>query len=374
MINFEVETKVIPDSQRIWIVFSGIRRQYFEHFLQDSVIYLDYPELGLNHESLTDFSKIRQHVRMSNAIAEHQSRDSTKNPPSPDPGQYSGEPFKERSSTIKAGNVRRLYDSLKVGDLVIVPGSAFNPVLFGEVSQNFNPNLTIMTQSRGSPRKVQYRKVKWYRTDVIRSDLPQILQVYLSKPPAIANVPRDSKTERFFHFAYDSYILRQHSFELFRAPLYQGNDPRATEDANRLITYFSAAYCAIEKDKLSDFINLEFEQAIDKFFDDELIEAYSQVFKSPGQIGMLSAAIVMGGFVSICTNVATSSLTHQEIHSGVEITNSIDSKNYENYKKALEDKINPFLKSLSKKELKNIQNKGYRSKQKLGLTSKAKLK
>lgn len=85
MVTVDLATKIIPDSQRIWVVFSGIRRQYYNTFLENSVIFLDYPGLSLTNSAVKNIDKIRQHVRMSNAVDAYEREDFNLNPPSSNP-------------------------------------------------------------------------------------------------------------------------------------------------------------------------------------------------------------------------------------------------------------------------------------------------
>jgi hypothetical protein len=241
---------------------------------------------------------------MSNRYAEYLTGGFGGSPPPLDPSRFDNSNFKEGTNRVKTANIRKMFGLMHVGDLVVVPGTIFDPILFGEITSGFDYRERRTINARQSAREVHFREVEWNRVDVLRGELPRSLQMYLSKPPAIANVPRDKNTEEFFHYAYESYIYNDHSFELFRAPDYSGKDPRETEDANRLICYFIAAYAAIEEEKLESFLKLDFDQALDKFYNEDLVLSYSQVFRSPGQIGLMAAGVLLGGFVTVCTAIA----------------------------------------------------------------------
>lgn len=318
--------------------------------------------------------RIRQHVRMSNRFAEYLTGAFEGAPPSLDVAQYDSSNFKEGANRVKTANIRKMFGQMKVGDLVIVPGTIFDPILFGEISSAFDFRSRRVINARQSAREVQFREVEWYRTDVMRADLPRDLQIYLSKPPAIAYVARDRTTENFFHFAYESYIYHNSSFELLRAPKYSGKDPRETEDANRLVCYFIAAYAAMEKNQLEHFVALDFDQAIEDFYDKDFILSYSQVFRSPGQIGLLAAGVLLGAFVSVCTAIAVNTNAAVSTKTEIHIENKGDDPTLGGQINNLEARVNYLISSMGEKQLSAALKKGHRARKNLGLRSKVRIK
>lgn len=314
---------------------------------------------------------IRQHVRMAIALHEYHRSGIRNRPPSKNPKTYSDAPFEEHSSRVRAGNVRRLYKEVRAGDLVVVPGAAFQPVLFGEITDDFDPKHQISVPGRDY-LPIQYRSVKWTRTNVSRSDIPVDLQRYFLKPPAVAEIARTDATERIYSYAYDSYILREKSFTFFPGPDYSGNDPLETSEANQLISYFVAAYSAIERNKLDEFASLNMLDAIETYYDKDLLESYVQVFRSPGYFSMMTKVTLLAAFVASGVTIATTNVMPAAITDGIRITNSA-SANPNKDQEHLETQLDFLMKSLKEPQLNEMKEKGNRAKKKLGLSAQSKI-
>jgi hypothetical protein len=147
--------------------------------------------------------------------------------------------------------------------------------------------------------------------------------VYLSKPPAIAQVLRSNDTEEFFNLAYPAYVLADRSAVIMDGPKYDGKDPLATIEANYLVSYFIAAFGAIEKDKLPEFAKLNVQGAIAKFYDRSLVQSFSQNFNSPGKYGLIALSAILGAFVSVGISVSLKGYSENELRQGIEVTNSM---------------------------------------------------
>jgi hypothetical protein len=281
MIHADIATKIISPDTAIWVVFPGKGRRFLNDFIKNQIVFLETPALGMTPEVAKDFPTIRRHVRMSVAVANYIRTDATK-VPSRNPKFYSDKPFKNRGDTVLASSVRKLFAKMRVGDLVVVPGLMFEPVYFGEITSDFDAN-DMISVGRYGVEAIPYRRIRWLNLGVARHLIPQSLQVYLSKPPAIAQVLRSSDTEEFFNLAYPAYVLADRSAVIMDGPKYDGKDPLATIEANYLVSYFIAAFGAIEKDKLPEFAKLDVQAAIAKFYDRSLVQSFSQNFNSPGK-------------------------------------------------------------------------------------------
>lgn len=374
MIEIDIKTKIISRRQKLWVIYSGTRRQYYNQFYHDNIVFLDYPELRLDRTDPGNKAIVRQHVRKSNAFDEYERSNFSESPPSESLTHYSDEPFGERSSRVKASNIRRMFFDLEIGDLIMVPGGPFDPILFGEVEKPFDPELLIRAKSRKTERIVQGRRVTWTRTDALRANIPFDLQKYFQKPPAISRVPRDASTERLYGFAYESYVLRDLSFQLFDAPGYSGRDPRGTEDTNQLVSYLIAAYAAIDRGKIEDFAALDWDDAIEIYYNEELVLSYEQVFRSPGHLALMAAAASLAAFVGAGVSVSISNYDAQDIKKGMTIVNSENTTPTTAIEKDTEKKINFLMKSLGEDKIKKMKKKGINGKQKLRLRPRSTVK
>jgi hypothetical protein len=206
MIHADIATKIISPETAIWVVFPGRGRRFLNDFIKNQIVFLETPALGMTQTTAKDFPAIRRHVRMSLAIANYIRTNATK-VPSRNPRFYSDKPFKNRGDTVLASSVRKLFGKIKVGDLILVPGLMFEPVYFGEIISDFDTKDTISV-GRYGVEEIPYRRIRWLNLGVARHMIPQLLQVYLSKPPAIAQILRSNDTEKFFNLAYTPIMPR----------------------------------------------------------------------------------------------------------------------------------------------------------------------
>ncbi|MBD2751216.1 hypothetical protein IC232_31790 [Microvirga sp. BT688] len=372
MLEVDIQTKIVPDNQRIWVVFSGRRRQYYEFFALHNMIFLDYAGLNINEQALSSKGITRQHIRMAISLQEYYRSDSSRGVPSSNPNSYDDSPFEEHSSRVMAANVKKLYGEAKVGDLIIVPGTAFQPVLFGEITEPFNPNATVHAPGKDY-LSVQYRHVSWLRTDVARVDIPYDLQKYFLKPPAISELPRNPINNRIYSYACSSYILPNVSFAFLAAPNYSGTNPLETLDANILITYFVAAYSAIDRGEIEKFSNLDLYDAITEYYNHELVSSYVQVFRSPGFFSLTAKAALLAAFVSACTTLAMTNISPAQLQQGITISNSA-SPSRTSEETILQEQIDLFMKSMKEQQLKELKERGRKAKSQLDLRTQAKVK
>lgn len=306
------------------------------------------------------------------AIAQYHLHSETKKIPSRNSNRYSEEPIKTPSHRVLASSVRKMFGRMKTGDIVIVPGKIFAPVYFGEVTASFNPEDTISIE-RYSNEGIPYRRVRWLNDGVPRTAIPPHLQTFLSKPPAIAHVNRSDETEEFLRFAYPSYVLADKSAVILDGPQYDGKDPLATIEANYLVAYYIAAFHAIENDELDSFAKLDVQSAIDRFYDRDLVQSFTQNFNSPGKYGLSALSAVLGAFVTAAIAITVAGLSPADIGRGVEVTNSVSPED-EHINKDSGIKLDYLFKSLHNKEIQELNELGKKAKKKIGLTTPVKLK
>ena len=371
MIHADIATKIIAPETSIWVVFPGRGRRYINTFLGQQRIFLETPGIAITPKLVSDFPTIRRHVRMSNAIAEYYLHSESKKFPSRNPKSYQEGPIKNASLRVLASSVRKMFGRMKVGDLVIVPGRMFAPVYFGEVTAPFAASDTLEVQRYGH-ETIPFRRVRWLNEGVPRTSIPQRLQEFLSKPPAIARVARDPETEEFFRFAFPAYVLADKSAVMMDGPKYDGKNPLATVEANYLVAYFIAAFHAIEIEKLEEFVALDVESAIAKYYEPNLVQSFTQNFNSPGKYGLTAFSAVLGAFVSVGIAVAIYGLTPAQVHSGIEVTNSVSPVDDPIHGDA-GIKLDHLFKSLHKKEIEEINRLGKRAKKQIGLKTPVKI-
>jgi len=369
MIHFDIATKIVSPDTNIWVIFPGRGRRYLETFLANDAVFLETPALNITAAAVNDVKRIRQHVRMSLAFQEFHKKGGKA--PSRRAAAYPDGVFDEARFTVLAANVRKLFGRVKIGDLIIVPAKLFAPVSFGEVVGEFDPQESIEIGGFGGER-VQYRAVKWVSNYVPRNLIPAHLQIYLSKPPAIAKVPRLPDTDEFFRFAYKSYVLAEKSAVIIDGPRYTGKNPLDTIEANYLVSYFIAAFNAIESDKLSEFSKLQISDAISQFYSAELVVSYTQNFNSPGRFGLVAASSVLAIFVGLGATLAISKLPATAFQNGISVKNSF-APGDDGIAHDAGVKLDYLLKSLGKDQIEDLQKLGDQSRKKIDLKTPVKI-
>ncbi|MGY3617739.1 hypothetical protein [Bradyrhizobium sp. USDA 10063] len=371
MIHADIATKIIDPNVSIWVVFPGRGRRFINDFIRGERIFLETPGLSLPPGKAKDAATIRRHVRMSRAIADFAtSTDTNAKVPSRNPSRYSDAPFKDRSVAVLASSVRKMFGRMKPGDLVIVPGKSYQLVYFAEVISDFVV-ADVTTVARYGSEQIPYRRIRWLNIGVPRYAVPPGLQSYLSKPPAIAHLLRTPETEEFFRLAYPAYVLADRSAVIMDGPKYDGKDPLATVEANYLVSYFISAFAAIEKDQLSEFVDLDVRTAIQTFYDRSLVQSFTQNFNSPGKYGLVALSAILSAFVSVAISVSLKGFSAAELSQGIEVTNSISPADAHLHDTGV--KLDYLFKSLHQKEIDEINTLAKRSKEQIGLDTPVQL-
>jgi hypothetical protein len=363
MISVDIATKIIEPDSSIWVVFPGRSRRFLKIFQSHSIVFLETPGLRLPPASAMDWAAVRQNTRMTLAIMDFL-RGSTKKVPSRRPGSYSEEPFKHGSDRVFASSIRKMFGKIQPGDLVVVPGRMFEPVYFGEVISEYKLADRI-TIDRYPNEEIPFRRVRWLNS-VARSQIPSELQIYLSKPPAVAAVPRLDLTEQFYNLAYPAFVLAEKSAVIIEGPQYDGKNPLATHEANVLISYFISAFSAIEHEKIDEFAKLDVERAIQKFYDEALVQSFSQNFNSPGRFGLIALSAAMATFVSAAVAISLKGYGSADFANGISVTNSVSPDDAAHAAEA-GVKLDYLFRSLNKTEIDKIDSLAKKAKKKIGL-------
>lgn len=369
LIVVDIATKIIPSNAAIWVIFPGLGRRFLDIFLGNDAVFLDTPGIRLSSAVIKNVARLRQHTRMSGAVADYVRKGGT--PPSRNPTTYSDDKLEDGHDRVLASNVRKLFGKVKKGDLVIVPGKQFAPVYFGEVVTDFDPEDSLAI-ARYPNEEIPVRKVKWLNDGVPRHQIPLDLQMYLSKPPAIAQVARSAVSDRFFNLAYPSFVLAEKSAVIMDGPQYDGKHPLATYEANVLVSYFISAFSAIEREELTTFAKLDVFAAIDQFFDESLVQSFSQNFNSPGKFALAALSAAMAVFVSGGIAISLKGTNAESLKSGIEVTNSV-SPHDAHIAKDAGVKLGYLYKSLHKDDIDKLNGLAKRARKNIGLRTPVKV-
>ena len=291
--KLDLNATVIAPSQKIWIVHPGRNREHFETFERENCIFLEFPDLNLTHEIVSNDDLLRQRIRYSQAIR------ASRGPVRQDGTtinltSFPGTPGDDTSVYLRT--IKHLASRMGQGDLVVVPGrSAQGRVLFGEVEGDFFPQQSI--RPRGMDyAEVPVRRVRWLSTDRQKLDLPPSLIKYFEKPPAISAVRRDAVTERFFDFAYEAYIGSSSSYVSLSAPKYDGHDFLSIVPPAQLIALAVSIYKA--QTEGHSIAGLSYDAIIAKYYDESIFRDAQMKFASPGRYNFKDKDRVLSQFVS----------------------------------------------------------------------------
>lgn len=364
-IDIDLNTRIIRDTTRIWIVHPGTRRRFYSTFFDESVVFLEYPGLDLSQKVLKDVDALRQRIRYSQALSHLNAFGSSGQDLSF--SQFTDAPDTDVTTPLRT--IRHLYGAAKRGDLVIVPGiGAYSATMFGEIITSFDENDLIKVPQFSRPLHV--RKVKWLSTDRLRNELPPELARLFEKPPAVVEIRRDDSTDRFFDYAYRSYIKGDEGWSLVSADGYRGNDPRATIAPNKLIVLSVALYNAANAK--ADLSKYSIDQIIDKFYTTEDIDDFSSRFTSPGKYGFKAGAAALAIFVTCSVAVFTAknqSAGAAAEYTDISIGNSGDG--YDEDIKMSQESINYAIRSMNPDALREATSLGQQASRDVNMKSDA---
>lgn len=364
----DINTTIIPASKRIWIVQPGKNRKFFDDFERESRVYLEFPGLDLSPRDLGDDGAVRQHIRRSVAMVGHRGpvRDDGATINLADYPQYP-----DAATAIFLRTVRHLTSNMAVGDLVVVPGfGAYSRVLFGEIATPLN----LADRARIHPYlwgDILFRRTHWLSVNRFKQELPLDLVKYIGKPPAIAEVARNALTERFFEYAYGSFIKEGQSWSTITAPTYRGNDPSAISQPTRLIEFAVAAYRATGAGQ--DLSGLSMDQIIERYYDPTDIEHFGLSFNSPGRLDFKARDSKLAIFVSVVIAMAGAGMLSgcKANSEPVQITNSktVDQA----MSVEMQQQITLMVDGIDQPTAAKLDRIGQESKEKIGLKSVAQI-
>ena len=244
---------MIPSEHAIWIIYSGRRRRFFDQFERENLVFLQTPGFAATPDTFSDIQKIRQHLRMADAIYAYNSKISVVNVPSRNPRSYSAlSDNKNRSFNQAAGNVDRLFNKVKLGDLVLSPAIGhYKGMLIGEVIKEWEASDKVAVDKLHD-EEVPCRKVRWIHKEISRHDFPAQISQRIWNSHAVSELDTVFY-EDIYNIVFDNYVTENKSKIDFHAPLYSSKDPLDTYEGGALIKYFTAAFLAHQNGRLDAF-------------------------------------------------------------------------------------------------------------------------
>ena len=200
---------------------------------------------------------------------------------------------------------RRLYYEAKVGDLVVVPRTAYDTVLIGEFTSSFDPVDVSKHTVYGANHPVPFRKVKWYRADIQKRDFSEGVDRWLGQPDALSTVRPEFKKE-IYDLVYSDYTVGEEAAIHINAGK-NTTDFLALVQGQEEVLFCAALYVAAESRRLDEFfqiVNDEGESAaINRFYDESLLKNTHININSEGKISLITVSREMTLYISIMLGV-----------------------------------------------------------------------
>lgn len=350
--------KLLRDDVKIWLVYAGSQRRFFEDFRQSNGIFLNLPGFDAFDSTFESEELIRQHLAMSDSVARF-IRGATNVPPSRNASTYNAYPYESktpesRSFAAELGNISRMFIDAKPGDLVISPAHGhFDPFLVGEIVGNWSKNDDIAV-AKLLGESVPTRRVRWLNVALARRDFAVRTSKRLQNRHAITLLDDDYYAD-VFDRVYPSYSWQGRSkLDLF-GDGYSGKDPLQPFLAAKLLKYVIASVFAFTDGRMDEFQRMEIDQAIGLFYDEDLIEDLHLNFNSPGKFSVISRRSALAVLVATGLLVATGSVVgnfdDQKKQAAEQVGSAVEGAGQDD----ATGEVDNFLQSMDSVPWKNVQ-------------------
>lgn len=211
-ITVDIRTRFLRDDQRCYILFPGSGYRHYEAMRDDQLVFLDLPGFPISaKESLKEADDLIKRVILSERIQEwHRTGRPADKPPAREIKNLSSHRETDARKRF-AGLVRGFFETIRTGDIIIVPPSAYeHDVLFGEIvddSQVEFAELPTYRTGLENPKfdKIPGRKVRWVAR-LPRHAAPSWLERKIPSPNPLRQIER-SYFEEIFDIMYERYFF-----------------------------------------------------------------------------------------------------------------------------------------------------------------------
>lgn len=313
--------RIIGERNQVFVLHPGQNKRFMEDFVAESAVFLDLPGVTFEVAPTADSPDVQKQLRMSRRLRGWHSR-----------GRPDGKAPSRKLDDYKAGGnddrirflneVEDLYKDAKAGDLIVVPGKGYGrTVLIGEFINDFDPGH-VVRPPRYRGEVVPARRVHWLHANVSKASFSERMIRLMQNRQAIIRVRQPEDLHEIYERTYGDYVWGASSGNLIRVQA-QEVDLRDLTKAADLTNYFAAQYIALKRGELAAFLELDFDDALEKYYDKAYFGGVAVEIHSPGFFGRVMRDAALAGYVSVMLALSSAAIPAQDASSAV-VQNSVN--------------------------------------------------
>ncbi|WP_372400136.1 hypothetical protein ABMY26_31425 [Azospirillum sp. HJ39] len=243
----DLKTRVVNTDVKVFALHSGNYKQFNSVFRTSGRIFLDIPGVTFERGQVSNDPQLKAKVARARRMTQwYRARERGPLPPQ-ELAHYQNTRMGS-SLSAAVGNVKRLYEEARVGDIILVPGDGlFSDVLMGEIIEDPPAGEDRIQLEVYQEDTIPYRRVSW-KAFPLRANLSTDLSRSLSRPLAITNIEVPKLINEVLQFVYGNYIIGNSAKHYFSGESYQ-DQPYAPVHG---LTLLSALISAVNADRLGD--------------------------------------------------------------------------------------------------------------------------
>ena len=296
-IIIDPEMRILPDDHKIFILHPGSSKRFYADFQGTNSVFLDLPGITFPSKPEKDTPELRNLLRMARRISAWRNSGAKEvdNPSRVAKDYAVTNPSPNPPKLLHA--VVDLYGEAKAGDLILVPGPGYNSTVYiGEFKGEFDKDDKV-DSIRYVGEKIPARSVTWLPVALAKRQFNSRLIKLMQNRQAIIQVHTEEDRREIYNIAYGDYVWKESSGNLIRVT----KDEIDLNDLNKavdLTNYFASQYIALKKGELDKFVKLEFNEAIEKYYDKSYFGNVSVEVHSPGFFARKMKSAALAGYVS----------------------------------------------------------------------------
>lgn len=317
-------TRILPPEHQVFVLHPGSSKRFYNDFQETNSVFLDLPGINFATKPEGDSPELRALLRMARRIASWRNTGSKEDKkPSRKIGDYVVKNPSENPPKL-VHTVIDLYSNAKQGDLILVPGPGYNSTVYiGEFKGDFDPDHLVEAM-RYSPEKIPARRVNWLPVALAKSQFSPRLIRLMQNRQAIIQVTIEEERREIYNIAYGDYIWKETSGNLIRVTKNE-IDLHDLNKAVDLTNYFASQYLALKKGELEHFLSLDFDEAIETYYDKSYFGGVSVEVHSPGFFSRKMKDAMLAGYVSAMLALSGAGVTAEEAKD-IKVENSANSE------------------------------------------------